>query len=200
MTEPRTLIKVGIVVIILTFSLILVFNISAYKKRDYVSFFEKNQNDLTKYAEQFANQSNIASIRRDEDIFGLAYGVGRFYLNTHQSITYEIPRKYRKNEDEFWQQDSSQIVSTKGTGSISLDEFLQDVNMTESNLHDWRKFLKTYNFYYIDKDKSNKLVIIGLTPKTGFIYRTDINTDPKYREEKLVKFNDNWFYFDERAK
>lgn len=194
---PARKVLIGLVAVIIS---VVLYNVLIKEEFDYQQFFSQNQKELTMYAEQFFNQNKIVGITRYDLLFlGLSYSLERNYSDEEDHFAdFEVPSRYRKNEEAFWQQDSTQIRSSKGTGEILLSEYLKSCNMTESEFRYWREFIKKFNFSYINKDKSNELVTIWLTPKTGFIYRKNIDVDTGYRDEKVVKLNDNWFYFDER--
>ena len=200
-------IKLSVVIIIsVSVLLFIIFTIQYClgnsNKFEFHKFFNDNKDEFTRFADLFFEQDKVVSITRYDLItMGLTYGIRKNYLNDEANyISIEVPRKYRKNEDEFWRKDMTQIMASKGNGTISLGEFFQKAKMTELEFHTWRKFLKEYSFIYIDKDEKNELVTIGLTQTTGFIYRKDTTIHPRYRDEKLVRLNDNWVYYDERIK
>lgn len=179
-----------------------IYNIGNKDTLDYRQFFNQNQTEFTIYAEQFIKQDKIVSITQEDMFFiGVTYSMQSSYSGKENFYaTFEVPSKFRNSEEEFWKKDSTLIKSSKGTSEILLSEYLKLCKMTESEFHNWRMFLKKYKLPYLIKDKSENFISIGLTTKTGYIYRVDSNVDLGYSDEKVVKLNENWFYFDEKAK
>lgn len=186
-------IKVLVAIIVILITTIVIYTSISRNKFDYLKFFNQNEKEFTSYVEKFNNQNSIVSITRDDSlIFGLFYIINDYSNNKQNSVTFEVPRKYIKNEDAFWNQSSKKIISTKGTGEVSLYDYLKLCNMKESELNLWRQFLKKYNVPYIRKDESNNIVTIGFRDVTGFIYKTNTNADIGYAKVKVIKLNNNW--------
>jgi hypothetical protein len=186
-------------IVIIVVGLLLVWtNHQGGTKLDYQKLFNDKATDLTKMARGFVSQNKIVSINRyDSSIVGLSYSIRRtFNQEKNNNVTFEVLSDFKNNEEAYWNKKPSEIISTKGTGSTSLESYLKLSNMTLSEFLQWRNFLSKYNLTYIAKDNTKELITIGLTDKSGYIYRPNSSIEPGYT--KVIQLNENWYYFTEK--
>lgn len=160
-------------------------------------FFKNNVGQLSIAAKEFAEQSNIVLISRHDSLLtGLYYHINKNYdSETDISATFEVPRIYNNNEEEYWEGHFAEIVSAKGTGSIKLAEYLKNTGMKKEELAHWRKFLKIYGLTYISKEIDGNYIYVGIDDSSGYAYKLNSTDIPA--QNSVKKLDANWYYCSE---
>lgn len=158
---------------------------------------EENRDVFTTFADSFSKQDIVHMAALNSNRLGARYYTISLQNDIDENgVTFKVPAKYKKDDEDFWENDPGQIVSTEETGSVTVREILKENDMTANDFHIWRLFLRNHELLSIGRSGVTGLVEIRIDPNTGYIYAPEAGEHLVAPEGvQLSQIDEHWSFF-----